>query len=186
MQKIWHFKWFMNMLCLISWNHRLQNFELLVFHVVDEHGFNFSDQNICLVDYSHAFKTSTAQKLYFCVLNIMVYAFSFFQFQSNISCYRRTRSQSCPFCRDSLKRVNSGDLWIYTSSTEVVDLSAITRENLKRLFMYIENLPFIVPDPAFVSYDPLRWSRRYTLIYIQQSSFYLSEGFNLQEETICK
>ncbi|KAF3448902.1 hypothetical protein FNV43_RR09618 [Rhamnella rubrinervis] len=75
-----------------------------------------------------------------------------------IKCYRnwRSRSQSCPFCRDSLKRVNSGDLWIYTSSTEVVDLSAITRENLKRLFMYIEKLPFIVPDPAFVSYDPLR------------------------------
>ncbi|XP_015897190.3 E3 ubiquitin-protein ligase AIRP2 [Ziziphus jujuba] len=75
-----------------------------------------------------------------------------------IKCYQnwRTRSQSCPFCRDSLKRVNSGDLWIYTSSADIVDLSAITRENLKRLFMYIDKLPFIVPDPAFVSYDPLR------------------------------
>ncbi|KAG5515118.1 hypothetical protein RHGRI_036228 [Rhododendron griersonianum] len=31
-----------------------------------------------------------------------------------MKCYQdwRGRSQSCPFCRDSLKRVNSGDLWI--------------------------------------------------------------------------
>ncbi|XP_008243807.1 PREDICTED: E3 ubiquitin-protein ligase RNF8-B [Prunus mume] len=73
-------------------------------------------------------------------------------------CYRdwRTRSQSCPFCRDSLKRVNSCDLWIYTSNNEIVDLSAISRQNLKRLFMYIDKLPLIVPNPAFVSYDPHR------------------------------
>lgn len=103
------------------------------------------NQNICL---------GSTKILLFCV---EYYAFTFCQFHNNISCYRRTRSQSCPFCRDSLKRVNSGDLWIYTSSTEVVDLYAITTENLKRLFMYIEKLPFIVPDPAFVSYDPLRW-----------------------------
>ena len=70
---------------------------------------------------------------------------------------RQARSQSCPFCRDSLKRVNSCDLWIYTSRAEIVDLTAISRENLKRLIMYIEKLPLIVPDPAFVSYDPLRW-----------------------------
>ncbi|XAR68825.1 hypothetical protein NMG60_11000200 [Bertholletia excelsa] len=73
-----------------------------------------------------------------------------------MKCYRnwRTRSQSCPFCRDSLKRVNSGDLWIYTSSCEVVDLSSIAKENLKRLIMYIEKLPLIVPDRTLVSYDP--------------------------------
>ncbi|CAK7323640.1 unnamed protein product [Dovyalis caffra] len=65
-----------------------------------------------------------------------------------------TRSQSCPFCRDSLKRVNSGDLWIYTSNNEVIDLSSITRQNLKRLFMYIDKLLLIVPDPVFVPYDP--------------------------------
>ncbi|XLT93405.1 hypothetical protein HN873_015067 [Arachis hypogaea] len=29
---------------------------------------------------------------------------------------RRTRSQSWPFCRDSLKRVNSCDLWVLTDS----------------------------------------------------------------------
>uniref|UniRef100_A0A6N2MQ54 RING-type domain-containing protein n=1 Tax=Salix viminalis TaxID=40686 RepID=A0A6N2MQ54_SALVM len=66
----------------------------------------------------------------------------------------RTRSQSCPFCRDSLKRVNSGDLWIYTGNNEIIDLSSITRQDLKRLFVYIDKLPLIVPDPVFVSYDP--------------------------------
>ncbi|XP_038720766.1 E3 ubiquitin-protein ligase AIRP2-like isoform X2 [Tripterygium wilfordii] len=73
-----------------------------------------------------------------------------------MKCYRtwRARSQSCPFCRDSLKRVNSGDLWVYTGNNEVVDLSAITRENLKRLFIYINKLPLIVPDPMIVSYNP--------------------------------
>jgi len=73
-----------------------------------------------------------------------------------MKCYRnwRARSQSCPFCRDSLKRVNSGDLWIYTSSCEVVDLTTIAKENLKRLVMYIEKLPLVVPDPILVAYDP--------------------------------
>jgi hypothetical protein len=65
----------------------------------------------------------------------------------------RRRSQSCPFCRDSIKRVNSGDLWIYTDVNEIVDLSKILRENLQRLFVYIEKLPLIVPDPVFLPYN---------------------------------
>ncbi|KAK6125969.1 hypothetical protein DH2020_040277 [Rehmannia glutinosa] len=73
-----------------------------------------------------------------------------------MTCYRnwRARSQSCPFCRDSLKRVNSGELWIYTSNCDIIDLSVIARENLKRLFMYIDKLPLIVPDTMLVSYVP--------------------------------
>ncbi|KAK2641184.1 hypothetical protein Ddye_022947 [Dipteronia dyeriana] len=72
-----------------------------------------------------------------------------------LKCYRdwRGRSQSCPFCRDSLKRVNSGDLWIYTDKFDVIDLSAISRENCKRLFLFIEKLPLIVPDAIIVSHD---------------------------------
>ncbi|XP_052185258.1 E3 ubiquitin-protein ligase AIRP2-like isoform X2 [Diospyros lotus] len=73
-----------------------------------------------------------------------------------MKCYRewRGRSQSCPFCRDSLKRVNSGDLWICTDNNEVADLSIISRENIRRLFMYIEKLPLVVPEPVFfVSYE---------------------------------
>eukprot|EP00268_Persea_americana_P022002 TRINITY_DN2186_c1_g1_i11.p1 TRINITY_DN2186_c1_g1~~TRINITY_DN2186_c1_g1_i11.p1 ORF type:complete len:148 (-),score=27.98 TRINITY_DN2186_c1_g1_i11:349-792(-) len=60
-----------------------------------------------------------------------------------MKCYREwhSRSQSCPFCRDSLKRVNSGDLWIFTDSREVIDMAALSRENLRRLFMYIISCP---------------------------------------------
>ncbi|XP_010543197.1 PREDICTED: E3 ubiquitin-protein ligase rnf8-A isoform X3 [Tarenaya hassleriana] len=75
-----------------------------------------------------------------------------------MKCYKnwRARSQSCPFCRGSLKRVNSGDLWIYTAAMEMVELPVILRENLKRLLMYIEKLPLVVPDPSLVSsYQPL-------------------------------
>ncbi|XP_058198850.1 E3 ubiquitin-protein ligase AIRP2 isoform X2 [Rhododendron vialii] len=72
-----------------------------------------------------------------------------------MKCYQdwRGRSQSCPFCRDSLKRVNSGDLWICIGNNDISDISIILRENLQRLFMYIEKLPLIVPDHVFVSYD---------------------------------
>ncbi|CAK9321019.1 hypothetical protein IC582_017908 [Cucumis melo] len=72
-----------------------------------------------------------------------------------LKCYRewRTRSQSCPFCRDSLKRVNSGDLWVFTDNRDIVDMATVTRENLKRLFKYIDKLPTIVPDSLFDAYD---------------------------------
>ncbi|KAG5042403.1 hypothetical protein AAZX31_03G051400 [Glycine max] len=71
-----------------------------------------------------------------------------------MKCYRNwhARSQSCPFCRDTLQRVNSGDLWIYMNSNEIDDLASINKENLKGLFMYIDKLPLIVPDPIFMSY----------------------------------
>lgn len=73
-------------------------------------------------------------------------------------CFRRERSQSCPFCRDSLKRVNSEDLWIFTDKCDVVDLATILRENRKRLFMYIDRLPLVVPDPIYVTFDShVRW-----------------------------
>ncbi|KAL3623178.1 E3 ubiquitin-protein ligase airp2 [Castilleja foliolosa] len=73
-----------------------------------------------------------------------------------MSCYKnwRARSLSCPYCRDNLKRVNSGELWVYTSNCDIVDLSIIAKENLKRLFMYIDKLPLIVSDSIMVSYDP--------------------------------
>ncbi|WVZ87708.1 hypothetical protein U9M48_034305 [Paspalum notatum var. saurae] len=72
-----------------------------------------------------------------------------------MKCYRqwRSRSQSCPFCRDSLKRVNSGDLWMFTDSRDVVDMATVTRENVRRLFMYIDKLPLVTPDNIFYAYD---------------------------------
>ncbi|KAB2637383.1 hypothetical protein D8674_027917 [Pyrus ussuriensis x Pyrus communis] len=72
-----------------------------------------------------------------------------------LKCYRdwHTRSKSCPFCRDNLKRVNSGDLWVYMDSRDIVDMETVMRENLRRLFMYIDKLPLITPDNPFDSYD---------------------------------
>ncbi|KAI3749899.1 hypothetical protein L2E82_20519 [Cichorium intybus] len=71
-----------------------------------------------------------------------------------LKCYRdwHERSRSCPFCRDSLKEVNVNDLWICVEAGEIIDLSEISKENKKRLFMYIEKLPLILPgvlsDPS--------------------------------------
>ncbi|KAJ4977058.1 hypothetical protein NE237_002164 [Protea cynaroides] len=72
-----------------------------------------------------------------------------------MKCYREwhLRSQSCPFCRDSLKRVNSGDLWVFTDSRDIVDMATVMRENLRRLFMYIDKLPLVIPDNVFDAYD---------------------------------
>ncbi|XP_010935653.1 E3 ubiquitin-protein ligase AIRP2 [Elaeis guineensis] len=72
-----------------------------------------------------------------------------------MKCYRqwRSRSQSCPFCRDSLKRVNSGDLWVFTDSKDVVDMATLSRENPRRLFMYVDKLPLVIPDSVFDAHD---------------------------------
>ncbi|VAH42746.1 unnamed protein product [Triticum turgidum subsp. durum] len=69
--------------------------------------------------------------------------------QKAICIERRSRSQSCPFCRDSLKRVNSADLWIYTDNRDIVDMATVRRENLRRLFMYIDKLPTVIPESVF-------------------------------------
>ncbi|BBH00871.1 RING/U-box superfamily protein, partial [Prunus dulcis] len=73
--------------------------------------------------------------------------------QKAVCVERRTRSQSCPFCRDNLKRVNSGDLWVYTDCRDIVDMETVMRENLRRLFMYIDKLPLVTPDNPFDPYD---------------------------------
>ncbi|OWM68744.1 hypothetical protein CDL15_Pgr024931 [Punica granatum] len=71
-----------------------------------------------------------------------------------LKCYHNwhSRSQSCPFCRDSLKRVNSDDLWICTDEQDVVDLPTILEEDRQRLFMYVDKLPLVVPDTVLVPY----------------------------------
>ncbi|KAF7816094.1 E3 ubiquitin-protein ligase AIRP2 isoform X2 [Senna tora] len=75
-----------------------------------------------------------------------------------LKCFRdwRARSQSCPFCRDNLQRVNSGDLWNYTDTCDIVDVRTVFKENRKRLLFYIEKLPIVAPDPIHVSYEPCR------------------------------
>ena len=69
---------------------------------------------------------------------------------------RCERSESCPFCRGNLKRLNSGDLWNYIDDGDIVDVRTIFKENLKRLLFYIEKLPIADPDPMHVSYEPCR------------------------------
>lgn len=68
---------------------------------------------------------------------------------------RNVRSQSCPFCRGSLKKVSSGDLWVLTCKNDVVDLVTLAKENLRCFYLYIENLQLIVPDTHLLPYDYL-------------------------------
>ncbi|KMZ56966.1 RING finger protein [Zostera marina] len=72
-----------------------------------------------------------------------------------MKCYRQwhSRSQSCPFCRDSLKRVNSADLWIYTDNNDIVDMATVSKENLSRLFIYVDKLPLVVQHTIYDAYD---------------------------------
>ncbi|KAK9117419.1 hypothetical protein Sjap_016366 [Stephania japonica] len=71
-----------------------------------------------------------------------------------ISCYRdwNTRSESCPFCRGSLKRVGSEDLWVLTGSGDFVDAETVAKEDLVRFYLYINNLPRDTPDALFFLY----------------------------------
>lgn len=63
------------------------------------------------------------------------------------------RSQSCPFCRGSLKRVSSRDLWELISNSGMIDTITLARENLMRFYLYIENLPVVMPDTHLFVYD---------------------------------
>ncbi|KAI5679304.1 hypothetical protein M9H77_10254 [Catharanthus roseus] len=71
-----------------------------------------------------------------------------------INCYRdwNTRSESCPFCRGSLKRVKSRDLWVLTCSDDVIDPEAVSKEDLLRFYLYINSLPKDSPDVLFFMY----------------------------------
>ncbi|XP_043706942.1 E3 ubiquitin-protein ligase AIRP2-like [Telopea speciosissima] len=72
-----------------------------------------------------------------------------------ISCFREwnLRSLSCPFCRGSLARVDSNDLWILTGNGDVVDTVTLAKENLRRFYLYIDHLPLVMPETLFCIYD---------------------------------
>ncbi|KAK9117422.1 hypothetical protein Sjap_016369 [Stephania japonica] len=72
-----------------------------------------------------------------------------------ISCFRdwNLRSQSCPFCRGNLKMISSKDLWVLTSSSDVVDQKTIAKENLRHFFLYIDHLPLVMSDIVFFMHD---------------------------------
>ncbi|KAK1315155.1 hypothetical protein QJS10_CPA06g01282 [Acorus calamus] len=71
-----------------------------------------------------------------------------------INCYRdwNMRSQSCPFCRGSLKRVSSRDLWVLTNDGDTVDMETLAKDNLRCFYQYIDNLPLSIPDTLFMVY----------------------------------
>ncbi|CAA2980531.1 RING-H2 finger ATL47-like isoform X1 [Olea europaea subsp. europaea] len=71
-----------------------------------------------------------------------------------INCYRdwSTRSESCPFCRGGLRRVESRDLWVLTCNDDVVDTNTVTREDLFRFYLYVSRLPKDSPDALFLMY----------------------------------
>ncbi|PIA51444.1 hypothetical protein AQUCO_01100345v1 [Aquilegia coerulea] len=72
-----------------------------------------------------------------------------------IDCFRdwNLRSQSCPFCRGNLKRVNSDDLWVLTSDGDVVDRATLAQENLRRFYLYVNCLPLVNVDTLFFIHD---------------------------------
>lgn len=72
-----------------------------------------------------------------------------------IKCYRNwnTKSESCPFCRGSIKRVNSEDLWVLTCDEDVVDPETVTKEDLLRFYLHINSLPKDYPEAAFLVYN---------------------------------
>ncbi|PSR95919.1 E3 ubiquitin-protein like [Actinidia chinensis var. chinensis] len=71
-----------------------------------------------------------------------------------INCYRdwSMRSESCPFCRGSLKRVNSSDLWVLTCSGDVIDTETASKEDMLHFNLYINSLPKDIPDTLFFMY----------------------------------
>ncbi|RVW47797.1 hypothetical protein CK203_091757 [Vitis vinifera] len=72
-----------------------------------------------------------------------------------ICCFHdwNVRSQSCPFCRGSLKRVSSRDLWVLTGNIDVVDTVTLAKEDLRRFYLYIDNLPPLMHDTHSLLYD---------------------------------
>nr|GLL49538.1 uncharacterized protein LOC109147100 isoform X1 [Ipomoea trifida] len=74
-----------------------------------------------------------------------------------INCFHHwyIRSQSCPFCRGSLKRVESGDLWVLTANSDVVDTITLAHHNLKQFYLYIDKLPSVVSETNASFYDYL-------------------------------
>lgn len=65
---------------------------------------------------------------------------------------RNTRSASCPFCRGSLKRVKSRDLWVLTCNDDVIEPEAVSKEDLLSFYLYIDSLPKDFPDALFMMY----------------------------------
>ncbi|XP_014493655.1 peroxisome biogenesis factor 10 isoform X1 [Vigna radiata var. radiata] len=66
-----------------------------------------------------------------------------------ISCFHDwyMRSESCPFCRGSMRRISPADLWMVIGNSDVVDSFTIAKDNLRRLYLFIQTLPPILAEP---------------------------------------
>jgi hypothetical protein len=42
---------------------------------------------------------------------------------------------------------------MFTDCRDIVDMATVTREDIRRLFMYIEKLPLVTPNNIFYPYD---------------------------------
>lgn len=96
---------------------------------------------------------------------------------------RHARSQSCPFCRDSLKRVKSRDVWVYTEICEVQDTQTLTKDSLRRLFMYIDKLPLLVSQSVLAVYDSHLKQLCWDVIYWQQSPSTICKSLGSQSRS---
>lgn len=74
-----------------------------------------------------------------------------------ICIFRNVRSQSCPYCRGSLKRVSSMDLWVLTGSNDVVDSETLAMDSLIRFHLYIESLATLTHDTHVLLFDYMIW-----------------------------
>ncbi|GJP48359.1 hypothetical protein CLOM_g7659 [Closterium sp. NIES-68] len=64
-----------------------------------------------------------------------------------------SRSRSCPFCRDELGKVQESDLWVVVGEDESEDMRKITRDNLRRIFLFVHRLPVMVTDALLPPLD---------------------------------
>ncbi|XP_047341110.1 E3 ubiquitin-protein ligase AIRP2-like [Impatiens glandulifera] len=71
-----------------------------------------------------------------------------------INCYRNwnLKSESCPFCRGSLKRVSSADLWVLTSEGDIIDERTLLKDDILRFYLYINSLCKDASDALFLVY----------------------------------
>ncbi|XP_047964409.1 E3 ubiquitin-protein ligase AIRP2-like [Salvia hispanica] len=74
-----------------------------------------------------------------------------------ITCFEEwyVRSRSCPFCRGSLKRVTSADLWVLTSRSNAVDAATLAKDSLRSFYLYVQNLPLLAPQDSLLMYNYL-------------------------------
>ncbi|KAG6422377.1 hypothetical protein SASPL_118945 [Salvia splendens] len=74
-----------------------------------------------------------------------------------ITCFEEwyVRSRSCPFCRGSLKRVTSADLWVLTSRSNVVDAATLAKDSLRSFYLYVQNLPLLASQDSLLMYNYL-------------------------------